>query len=106
MLNGYFSYNIIFLLLILFLFGIYVHDSDCGYKLLRKEVAKKLEIKHKELVNDLELVIKTKKMGWKIKEVPIRHLERKGGKSAVNIKRLTKSIVLFFLLRFQHNTHF
>lgn len=65
------------------LFGLKVKDIDCGFKLLRKKVIDeipRLEAERGPFISS-ELLIKTKKAGFKIVEVGVHHYPRKAGKS-------------------------
>ncbi len=67
--------------LIFILFGLKVRDIDCGFKLIRKEVPdklKKLESERGAFINS-EFLIKAKKSGFKIVEIPVTHYPRAGG---------------------------
>lgn len=64
------------------LFGLRVHDIDCGFKLIAKKVfdtIPKLESERGAFISS-ELLIKAKKSGFKIKEIGVTHYPRKEGK--------------------------
>lgn len=64
------------------LFGLYVKDIDCGFKLVSKKVINKiprLESERGAFISS-ELLIKTKKDGFKIVEIPVTHYPRTLGK--------------------------
>lgn len=87
------------------LFGLTVHDIDCGFKLISKEVIIKiprLESQRGAFISS-ELLIKAKKAGFKIVEVPVTHYPRVRGtgtgrrlnviiKSFVDLLRLWKKL--------------
>jgi glycosyltransferase involved in cell wall biosynthesis len=63
------------------LFGLHVKDIDCGFKLVRKKVVDtipKLESERGAFISS-EFLIKAKKSGFKIVEVPVTHYPRKKG---------------------------
>lgn len=63
------------------LFGLKVHDVDCGFKLISKEVIEKiprLESERGAFISS-ELLIKAKKSGFKIVEIPVTHYPRLKG---------------------------
>jgi len=65
------------------LFGLKVKDIDCGFKLLKKEVIEKiprLEAERGPFISS-ELLIKAKKLGFKIAEVEVHHYPRKAGRA-------------------------
>jgi len=64
------------------LFGLKVRDIDCGFKLISKKVFKvipKLESKRGAFISS-ELLIKARKAGFKIVEIPVTHYPRREGK--------------------------
>lgn len=83
------------------LFGLMVRDIDCGFKLIRKEVIDKipkLESKRGAFVSS-ELLIKARKNGFKIVEVPVTHFPRKLGKgTGRHIRVIVQSFVDLFKL--------
>lgn len=78
------------------LFDLDVHDIDCGFKLIKKEVIEKipkLESERGAFISS-ELLIKAKKFGFKIVEIPVTHLPRTQGKgTGRNIKVIIQSFV-------------
>lgn len=83
------------------LFGLHVHDIDCGFKLIKKEIIDKipkLESERGAFISS-ELLIKAKKTGYKIVEVPVTHLPRiKGKGTGRDIKVILTSFVDLFRL--------
>lgn len=78
------------------LFGLKVKDIDCGFKLISKKVIDKipkLESERGAFISS-ELLIKAKKKGFKIVEIPVTHYPRTKGKgTGRNIKVIFKSFV-------------
>jgi len=70
------------------LFGLNVKDIDCGFKLLKRKVIDSIpKLESNGAMVSAELLIKAKKMGFKIKEVPVTHLPRQeGNPSGANFK--------------------
>ena len=67
--------------LVWMMFGLRVRDIDCGFKLISKSVPEKLKNLESErgaFINS-EFLIKAKKAGFKIVEIPITHYPRAGG---------------------------
>lgn len=65
------------------LFGLKVHDIDCGFKLIRKKVIEeipRLEAERGPFISS-ELLIKAKRAGFKIVEVGVHHYPRKAGRA-------------------------
>ena len=63
-------------------FFIGVRDVDCAFKLVHKDVLKAIKLKSKSGIVDTELLVKAKKAGFEIKQLPITHLKRLHGGSA------------------------
>lgn len=78
------------------LFGLKVHDIDCGFKLISADVFKKiphLESERGAFISS-ELLIKARKAGFKIEEVPVTHYPRlKGSGTGRNLNVIIKSFV-------------
>lgn len=76
------------------LFGVNVHDVDCAFKLVKKEVIDKipkLESSRGGMISP-ELLAKAKKSGYKIVEVGVHHYSRSEGKqTGANLKVIIKS---------------
>jgi len=61
--------------LVFILFGLKVKDIDCGFKLISKKVIEKipqLESERGAFISS-ELLIKAKKAGFRIVEIPVAH---------------------------------
>ncbi len=88
-------------LAVFILFGLKVHDIDCGFKLIRKEVIDKipkLESQRGAFISS-ELLIKAKKKGFRFAEVPVTHYPRtKGAGTGRNINVIIKSFIDLFRL--------
>jgi glycosyltransferase involved in cell wall biosynthesis len=92
-------------LAILILFGLKVHDIDCGFKLISKAVVEKiphLESERGAFISS-EFLIKARRAGFKIAEVPVTHYPRVTGvgtgrnlnviiKSFIDLLRLWKKL--------------
>ncbi len=62
-----------------------VSDVQSGLKVIRKKVFNSLKLKEKGFSFDAELLLKAKKKGFKLIEVPIKFYDRKEGKTKVNV---------------------
>lgn len=86
---------------VMILFGVHVHDIDCGFKLISSSVIDKipkLESERGAFISS-ELLIKAKKSGFRIVEIPVTHLPRVQGKgTGRNIKVILQSFVDLFRL--------
>lgn len=68
--------------LVFLMFGLFVRDIDCGFKLVSKKVIDKipkLESERGAFISS-EFLIKAKKAGFKIVEIPVTHKPRLAGK--------------------------
>jgi glycosyltransferase involved in cell wall biosynthesis len=87
--------------LIFVFFGLKVRDIDCGFKLIRKTVIdniQKLESERGAFISS-ELLIKAKKKGFKIVEIPVTHYPRtKGAGTGRNLNVIIKSFMDLFRL--------
>lgn len=76
------------------LFGLKVHDIDCGFKLISKKVIDaipKLESERGAFISS-ELLIKAKRKGFKIVEIPVNHYPRmRGAGTGRNLNVIIKS---------------
>lgn len=65
------------------LFGLNVYDVNCAFKLIKKDVLESMTIgfNHKEAFFFVEVFYKIKKMGYKMKQVPVHHYPRLYGRS-------------------------
>lgn len=83
------------------LFGINVHDVDCGFKLINKKVIDKiphLESTRGGMISP-ELLAKAKKEHFKTVEVPVHHyLRQKGQQTGANLNVIVKSFIDLFKL--------
>ena len=83
-------------LTVFILFGLKVRDIDCGFKLISKrviDVIPRLESKRGAFISS-ELLIKAKKRGFKIVEIPVTHYPRlKGVGTGRNLNVIVKSFV-------------
>lgn len=75
-------------------FGLSVRDIDCGFKLIKKQVIDeipKLESQRGAFISS-ELLIKARKKGFKIVEIPVTHFPRtKGSGTGRNLNVIVKS---------------
>lgn len=91
-------------LLIGLLFDLWVRDIDCAFKLLRRSVVNKLDLKADGALISAELLIKARKNGARIKEVGVHHYPRKGGRpTGANPAVVAKAFYELFKLRRELN---
>lgn len=83
------------------LFGLKVRDIDCGFKLVSKKVIERispLESERGAFISS-EILIKAKKWGFKLVEIPVTHFPRtKGVGTGRNLNVIIKSFVDLFKL--------
>ena len=63
------------------LLGIRVRDIDCAYKVFRREVFERIQIRAVGAMVNTEILAQAMKFGMKIKELEVRHLPRCFGRS-------------------------
>lgn len=79
-------YNLIIRLLL----NLQVKDVDCSFKLIKKEVFKKIKLKSKTGLLEAELFAKAKKAGFSITQVAVNHYPRTKGKTSYEIGKRNK----------------
>ncbi len=85
------------------LFGLHVHDVNCAFKLLRREVLARLDCRSTSAFYLAELVIRAQRAGFRIREVEVHHYPRRfgspsGARPGVALKALC-SLLSFWLRR-------
>jgi dolichyl-phosphate beta-glucosyltransferase len=62
--------------------GLAVHDTQCGFKLFRKEAAKKLfsELVTEGFAFDVEILARARKEGYRLREIPVHWYDVSGSK--------------------------
>jgi dolichol-phosphate mannosyltransferase len=70
-----------------------VRDIDCAFKLFRRDVFRKLEIRSAHFVVDAEILVKAHRLGLTIRETGVTHLPRPAGKSTVKPAHVAKTLV-------------
>lgn len=72
-----------FNLLVRIIFRIRAKDIDCAFKLYKREVLDRINIESNQFFVDAEILAKARYLGFKIKEVPVRHYPRPAGRSSI-----------------------
>lgn len=85
----------IFSLIVRFKFRLKINDYPCGFKAVNKKIIKEIlpQIKNNAWFFDTELVIRTAKKGFKIKEIPVRWEDKDesvGRESKANLGKIIK----------------
>lgn len=89
------------------LFGLWVRDIDCAFKMFKRKVFVEIpELATESAETTAELLIRCQRKGLKIGQVGVTHLPRKGGKSTgdnikVIIRAFRESLNLWYVLNFQ-----
>ncbi|MDP8215915.1 MAG: glycosyltransferase family 2 protein [Candidatus Kaelpia imicola] len=90
-------------ILIRFLFKVKVKDLDCAFKLFRKTILEKIDlrrVKSQGAMINAEILVRLKKVDAKIVEVPVSHFHRKFGKqtgaSLKVIAKAFKELAMFY----------
>jgi dolichol-phosphate mannosyltransferase len=69
-------------------FGVYLTDSQYGFRAIRTDVARSLKLKENIMTIEQEIVIKSLRMGYRLIEVPIHEYKRKFGRSTIYLRRV------------------
>jgi glycosyltransferase involved in cell wall biosynthesis len=67
-------------LLVTTLFGYAARDIDCAFKLFRRTVWETIEVRSGGATFSAELLVRTRRAGFRIVELPVTHLPREAGK--------------------------
>ncbi len=70
--------------LISFVAGQSIPDTQCGFRLIKKEVLEKINLKTSKYETESEIIIKASRLGFKIESVPIKTIYS-GEKSQINL---------------------
>lgn len=86
-------------LLICVLFKIKIKDITCGFKLIKRTIFNKIELKSRGGFINAEILIKAKMLGYSIKEVAISHFPRRGGRqTGASLKAIKMKLLDLFRL--------
>jgi dolichyl-phosphate beta-glucosyltransferase len=90
-------------LLILLVLKIEIKDTQCGYKLYKKSIAKAAFSKLKNIGfdHDIELVLILKSKKFKIKELPVKWVHKENSKLNIFWDPI-KMFIGIFIIRFRH----
>jgi glycosyltransferase involved in cell wall biosynthesis len=61
------------------LFGYTARDVDCAFKLFRREVWQSVTVHARGATFSAEFLVKARRLGFQVKELPVRHLPRPAG---------------------------
>ncbi len=88
--------------LVRILFGLPLRDVDCAFKLMKKSAVLKIHTHSNSFFISAELMTKAHRSRFKIKEIGVRHLPRRKGKSTVTTKRILYTILDLIKLRLSY----
>jgi len=83
-------------LLVRLVFGIRVHDVDCAFKLFRREIFDGMQLESNDFFIDTEIVVKSKRLGYRLNEVGVRHYPRMAGKTTVRPSDIPRTLRTLF----------
>ena len=63
------------------LFGYTARDVDCAFKLFRRRVWQHVTVHARGATFSAELLVKARRLGFQVKELPVRHLPRTAGQA-------------------------
>jgi dolichyl-phosphate beta-glucosyltransferase len=91
--------GIIFKFVIRILLRVEVNDTQCGYKLYKKKIAKSIfkNLKTNRFEHDLEIVLNAKKFNYSITELPVRWTHKSNSKINLFIDPIKMFIGILFL---------
>tara|TARA_A100001011_G_C14201061_1_gene795673 strand:- start:267 stop:998 length:732 start_codon:yes stop_codon:yes gene_type:complete len=91
--------GIIFSFLLKILFNIDIKDTQCGFKLYKKKIAKRIfsKIKDAGFVHDVEVVLISKKYKYRLKELPVKWIHRNESKLNLYVDTLKMFYKLFII---------
>jgi glycosyltransferase involved in cell wall biosynthesis len=78
-------------------FNVRLTDSQNGFRAIRTEVARRLNLKENITTIEQEMIMKTLKLGYRILEVPAHEYARRAGHSKVNVKKVAWRYVYCWL---------
>lgn len=79
-------------LLIRLLFRIRLHDVDCSFKLMRREIFDVMQLEARDFFIDTEIILKANRLGYRINEVGVRHYPRMAGRTTVRPSDIPRTL--------------
>jgi glycosyltransferase involved in cell wall biosynthesis len=73
-------------------FGLRMHDIDCSFKLMRRDIFERIKVESMQFFVDTEMMTKAHNLGYRMKELPVQHLARRMGKSTIRMKHILSTI--------------
>lgn len=86
--------------LIRWLFGYTARDVDCAFKLFRREVWKSISVRSRGATFSAEFLIRARRQGYRVKELPVSHFPRAAGSATgANPRVIARAIKELLVLR-------
>lgn len=86
------------------LFGLWVKDIDCAFKVIKKPVIDSIKLTTESALTSAEFLIRVKQQGYKLAEVGVHHYPRAAGsQTGANLKVILRAFRQSFDLWFQMN---
>lgn len=77
-------------------FDLPFRDVNCGFKLYRREVFDKIELKSTRGLIDAEVLLKARKAGFRIVQVGVTHYRRREGGSRYRVREIAMTMAQMF----------
>jgi glycosyltransferase involved in cell wall biosynthesis len=82
------------------LFGLHVRDIDCAFKIFKRSLIEQIDLLSRGAMINAEILVRLKRSGVSIKEVPVSHLPRvagspTGAKPSVIFRALREMVTLY-----------
>lgn len=78
-------------------YGVGLTDSQNGFRAIRTEVARQLDLREEITTIEQEMIIKSLSLGARMAEVPTREFARRAGDSTIDVKKVASRYVLSWL---------
>lgn len=86
--------------LVALLFGYTARDVDCAFKLFRRDVLNHITIRSRGATLSAEFLVRARRAGYRIEEVPVTHLPRTAGSpTGARLHVIVRAFRELFLLR-------
>ena len=92
----------VFNILARLIFPITVSDINGSPRIFKKDKLSILDLRYKDSFIDTEFAVKASLLNWKIQEIPMKNLERVGGKYTVSINTVFEFLHNLYNFRFSH----
>ncbi len=78
-------------------YGVALTDSQNGFRAIRMDVARALDLREDITTIEQEMIIKTLALGYRVVEVPAREAVRRSGVSSISVRRVAPRYVYSWL---------